>query len=125
MISKIIHHIYIIFTILFTVYSQVIMRWQISKAGQLPDDLAGRFYFICGLFTNLWVLSGILATLFAGVSWMLVMTKFQISYAYPWISLNFLLMFLLGVWLFNETFNLHKLVATLFILVGIILMARS
>lgn len=123
--KHLVNHAYIVGTIIFTVYSQLIMRWQISKVGPLPTEAIGKFYFVCHLFTNIWIISSILATLLAGISWMLAMTKFQISYAYPWISLNFLLMLFFGVWLFNETFTLHKFIATMFIVVGILLMARS
>ena len=39
-------HIYIAGTIVFTVYSQLIMRWQVSLAGALPTDLLGKMHFV-------------------------------------------------------------------------------
>jgi len=118
-------HFYIFSTIFFTVYSQVIIRWQVSNAGDLPEDLSGKIIFIGHLFLNPWIISSIFATLFAGISWMLAMTRFEISYAYPWVSLNFILMLILGVLLFNEIFNVAKLLGTLLIFAGLIVMARN
>lgn len=123
--SRSLDHIYIAGTIAFTVYSQLIMRWQVSLAGALPADLMGKVYFVAHLFLNPWVISSIFATLFAGISWMLAMSRFEISYAYPWIGLNFLLMLFFGVLLFNESFSLAKLFGTLLVVAGIAVLAGS
>lgn len=118
-------HIYIAGTIFFTVYSQLIMRWQVSLAGALPADFTGKVYFVAHLFLNPWIMSSIFATLLAGISWMLAMSRFEISYAYPWISLNFLLMLFFGVVLFDESFNFAKLFGTCLIVAGIAVLAGS
>jgi multidrug transporter EmrE-like cation transporter len=118
-------HIYIISTIVFTVYSQLIMRWQVSLAGALPPDMVGKLYFVAKLFLNPWVFTSIAATLLSGISWMLAMSRFEISYAYPWISLNFLIMLLFGVLLFDESFNFTKLLGTCLVAAGIFVMVRA
>lgn len=123
--SRSVDHIYIAGTIFFTVYSQLIMRWQVSLAGALPVDLLGKLYFIVKLFVNPWVVSSIVATLLAGISWMLAMSRFEISYAYPWISINFLLMLLFGVLLFDESFNITKFLGTCLVAAGIFVMAGA
>ncbi len=122
---RLMDHLYIVGTVLFTVYSQLIMRWQVAQAGALPADFAGKVYFVAHLFLNPWVLSSILATLFAGVSWMLAMSRFEISYAYPWVSLNFVLMLAFGVLLFNESFGAAKMLGTFLVIGGIVLIAKS
>jgi multidrug transporter EmrE-like cation transporter len=118
-------HAYIGATVLFTVYSQLIMRWQVSQAGALPAELSGKLSFIFHLFLNPWILSSILATLFAGISWMLVMSRFEISYAYPWIGLNFVLMLLCGFLFFGESMSEPKIIGTLLVVAGIVVMARG
>ncbi len=123
--SRWVDHIYIASTIVFTVYSQLIMRWQVSLAGVLPADLMGKVYFVVHLFLNPWVISGIFATLLAGISWMLAMSRFEISYAYPWISLNFLLMLFFGVVFFDESFSFAKLFGTFLVVAGIAVLAGN
>lgn len=118
-------HLYIAGTIIFTVFSQLVMRWQVSQAGALPIDLIGKMQFIAQLFTNPWILVSILATLFAGISWMLAMSRFEISYAYPWIGLNFVLMMLFGALLFGEPINFEKFLGTAFVIAGVILIAQG
>ncbi|TBR75835.1 MAG: hypothetical protein EPN64_10850 [Burkholderiaceae bacterium] len=116
---------YIASTILFTVYSQLVMRWQVSLAGPLPADFTGKVRFVTQLFLNPWVLSSIFATLISGISWMLAMTRFEISYAYPWVSLNFVFMLIFGVLLFGESFNSAKMFGTLLVIAGIVVIARN
>lgn len=122
---KLMDHSYIVSTVIFTVYSQLIIRWQVSLAGALPVDFMGKMQFVGQLFLNPWVLSSIFATLLAGISWMLVMTRFEISYAYPWVSLNFVLMLVFGVFLFDESFNSAKALGTLLVIAGVVVIARS
>jgi len=122
---RVVDHLYIVSTLIFTVYSQLIIRWQVSNAGNLPEDFTDKIYFIGQLLINPWILSSILATFFAGVSWMLAMSRFEISYAYPWISINFVLILILGVLLFNESLSGAKLLGTFLIVAGIVLIARN
>lgn len=101
------------------------MRWQVSAAGALPTDTPGKINFVIELLLNPWVLSGIVATFLAGVSWMLAMTKFEISYAYPFVSLNYILVLAAGFLLFNETINVTKLAGSALVILGVIVIARG
>ncbi len=123
--TRIIDHFYILATIVFTVYSQLMMRWQVSAAGDLPADGVGKSRFIIGLLLNPWVISGILATFCAGVSWMLAMTRFEISYAYPFISLNYILVIGASILFFNEAITLPKIAGTLLVIIGVIVISKG
>lgn len=123
--NSLVDHFYIASTILFTVYSQLIMRWQVQLVGSLPDGISGKIFYIAQLLINPWVLSGVVATFLAGISWMLTMTKFDISYAYPFISLNYLIILASGFFLFDEPMSLHKLIGTILVIVGLTVIAKG
>lgn len=123
--SRLQDHLYILATLVFTVYSQVIMRWQVVQAGPLPADFGDRARFVILLLLSPWVLSSVVATFLAGVSWMLTMTRFELSYAYPWIGLNFVLIMGAGFLIFNEALSAGKLAGTLLVVIGIVVIARS
>lgn len=118
-------HTFIALTIFFTVYSQLVMRWQVTRAGQLPTEFVGKAWFVAGLLAKPWVLSALVATFGAGVSWMLAMTKFELSYAYPFIALNYILVVVAAVLFFGEVMTIPKLLGTLLVVVGIAIIARS
>lgn len=123
--GRLIDHTFILSTIFFTVYSQLIMRWQVSAAGPLPEGLAEKLGYVIALLLNPWVISSVAATFMAGVSWMLAMTKFELSYAYPFVSLNYVLVLIAGFMLFNETLSAAKLAGTTLVLLGIVVIARG
>jgi drug/metabolite transporter (DMT)-like permease len=101
------------------------MRWQVIKAGKIPPDFFGKIQFVISLLLSPWVMSGIVATFLAGVSWMLAMTRFEVSYAFPFVSLSFILILFASIYLFNESFTLTKFAGTLIVILGIIIIARG
>jgi multidrug transporter EmrE-like cation transporter len=56
---------------------------------------------------------------------MLAMTRFEISYAYPFVALNYLLVLAFSVAAFNESLSMSKLAGTALIVIGIIFVARG
>jgi drug/metabolite transporter (DMT)-like permease len=108
-----------------TVYSQLIMRWQVESAGPLPTGSYEKLAYILALLMNPWVISSVAATFMAGVSWMLAMTKFEISYAYPFVSLNYILVLAAGFIFFQESITASKLVGSALVIIGIIFIAKG
>ena len=85
-------HIYIFLTVLLTVYGQIVIKWQVNLAGAMPIDLSNKVSFMIRLLLNPWIISGLLGAFLASLSWMAAMTKFPLSYAYPFVSLSFVLL---------------------------------
>lgn len=115
-------YLYILSTITFTVYGQLIIKWVMDKQGGLPESFWDKIMFLLQLFLNPWILSGFLAAFLAALSWMAAMTKFDISYAYPFMSLSFVLVFILSVFLFGEPISTQKVIGFSLIVLGILVM---
>lgn len=111
--------------ILFTVYGQLIVKWQVAKAGAFPAEVIPRLLFLGRLLLNPWVLSGMAAGFGAMLCWLAAMTKFQLSYAYPFMSLAFVLVLILSVWLFGESFNTAKVTGVLLVILGVVIASRG
>lgn len=114
------HLLYVLGTILFTVYGQLIIKHQVGKYGALPDDFFEKVRFLLSLFLNPLIISGFLSALVASLFWMAAMTKLDLSFAYPFMSLSFILVFLLSIWLFGEAFTPGKLIGLVLIILGLI-----
>jgi multidrug transporter EmrE-like cation transporter len=56
---------------------------------------------------------------------MAAMTKFELSFAYPFMALNFVLVLFLSLALLGETFSFVKLLGVLLIVLGTIVIARG
>lgn len=119
-------YLYILGTLFFTVYGQIILKWRIGKLGWQPNTegigaaVVGYLKFLFDPF----IFSGFLSAFVASVFWMLAMTKFEITQAYPFMSLAPALVFLLGVWLLNETFTWGKVIGLVLIMIGVIVTVK-
>ncbi|MEI8185770.1 MAG: EamA family transporter [Chlorobiaceae bacterium] len=118
-------YLYIVGTILFTVYGQIILKWRIGNYGALPDQLIDKIYFFLRLFADGFILSGFIAAFMASIFWMATITKFDISYAYPFMSLSFILVLVLSTFYFHEPITWQKVIGMVFITIGIFITSRS
>jgi len=119
-------YVYIFGTIIFTVYGQLVLKWRISQYGELPD---GRWFekgwFLLKLVLDPFVFSGMVSAFAASLFWMAAMTKFEISYAYPFMSLSFVLVFGLSIFLFQESVTFAKVAGLGLIVLRVIVTSQS
>ncbi|MBM7661686.1 multidrug transporter EmrE-like cation transporter [Bacillus mesophilus] len=118
-------YLYIAGTIFFTVYGQIVLKWRITKYGALPVEISEKILFIAKLFLDPFIISGFLSAFVASIFWILAMTKFQLSYAYPFMSLAFVLVFILSIFIFKEPVSSYKIIGLSFIVLGIIVTSKS
>ena len=115
-------YLYIFATILFTVYGQLILKWRIGKLGfSLPETgLMDKLLSLFRLIFDPFILSGFLSAFIASLFWIGAMTKFEITQAYPFMSLAPVIVFILGVWVLGEPFTIGKVVGLVLIILGTI-----
>jgi multidrug transporter EmrE-like cation transporter len=113
-------YFYIFSTIAFTIYGQLVLKWQMSQAGPLPLVLSDRIWFLARLLLNPWIISAFASAFLASLCWMAAMSRFQISHAYPFTSLSFVIILLLSALLFHEPVTPLKLIGLALIVIGII-----
>lgn len=118
-------YLYIALTILFTVYGQLVLKWQVGQSGALPATTGAKISFLFGLFFNPWIVSGFLAAFLASLCWMAAMTKFDLSHAYPFMGLSFVLVLLGSGIFFGEAITAMKLVGTALIVFGIMVASQG
>jgi len=117
---------YIFLTILFTVYGQVVMKWRMSNLQvQLPPNFTEKIVVLVKLLFDPFIFSGIVLAFLASLTWMAAMTKFELSFAYPFMALNFVLVFLLGIFVLGEGFSLTRMAGVVLIVVGTLVITRS
>lgn len=119
-----IDYLYIAATIAFTVYGQLILKWRVLLYGQMPTDTFGKLKFVFGMLLDPWIASGLASAFFASMAWIAAMTKFDLSQAYPFISLNFVFVFLMSAWLLSEPITLQRTLGLSLIILGTIVVAR-
>jgi drug/metabolite transporter (DMT)-like permease len=96
-----------------------------SDAGPLPQDAVHKLGFLLQQFLNPWIVSGFVSAFVASLAWMAAMTRFELNYAYPFMSLAFVIVMVLGVLFLGEPVNLGKVLGTLTVVSGLIIIARA
>ena len=71
------------------------------------------------------ILLGLFLYFSSAAVWLMVLSKVQVSFAYPFVALGFVLTAILGRLVFNDTFSAAKVIGTLLIMSGVVVMARG
>ena len=105
-------HLFILLTLIFIVYGQLVIKWQMGGVGPLPQDHLDKVTFLMKQLMNPWIFSGFVSAFLASLAWMAAMTRFPLNYAYPFMSLAFVIVMILGVLFLGEVLNLRKVLGS-------------
>ncbi|HUH18915.1 EamA family transporter [Albibacterium sp.] len=117
-------YIYIFCTILFTIYGQIVLKWRLNQLGSLPDGTTDKLKFLGKALLDIYIISGFISAFLASLFWMAAMTKFEITKAYPFMSLSPALVFIIGIYFLGETFTWGKLIGLIFIILGTLITVK-
>lgn len=118
-------YFYIFGTLFFTVYGQIVLKWRLSGLKVvLPEGIWDKIIYLAKLIFDPFVFSGFASAFIASLFWMAAMTKFEITQAYPFMSIAPALVFVIGVLFLGETFTVGKLVGLVLIIFGTILTVK-
>ena len=119
-------YLYIASTILFTVYGQIVLKWRIKVLNwaMIEGNLFEKIKCYLGLLFDPFILSGFVSAFIASICWIMAMTKFELTTAYPFMSLSPAIVFILGVFILNETFTIGKVIGLALIILGIIVTVK-
>jgi uncharacterized membrane protein len=116
----------VIVCVLLVNYGQLIIKHEVNRLGPIPAGSMKEIssYFVKAIF-NLGVLSGLFSALIVVLVWIAAMSKFELSSLYPFLSLNFVLVPLLSIYLFGESVNLHKGIGIGLICLGVFIFSMG
>lgn len=117
-------YIYIFGTLVFTVYGQIILKWRLNQLGELPEPIFDKILFLLKSIFDPYIFSGFFSAFIASLLWMITMTKFEITKAYPFMSLAPALVFMVGVFFLGEHFTIGKVIGLIIIILGIIVTVK-
>jgi len=114
----------ILATITLTAGAQLALKLAVTKLGQDVHLFDSWSVFLGVIFSP----GTIFAMLIYGlsiVSWLWVLSKIDLTVAYPFLGLSFVVAMFFGVWLLDETLPPSRVIGTLLIFAGCALVARS
>ena len=116
----------IIISILFSSSAQLLLKHGMNNI-ILPAEFtsATAISTVATLIKNPFLLAGVGFHFIALILWLYVLKHTEVSYAYPFISLGFVMVAIAGYYLFGESLDTTKLAGIGAIIVGIVLLGRS
>ena len=81
--------------------------------------------FLQAAIANKFVVLGFLCYALSAASWLVILSRVELSYAYPLISIGYILVMILSKHLFNESVTSFRIAGTLLICAGVVLLMRS
>ena len=112
-------YVYVGCAILLMVCCQLVIKLRVVSAGALPVGVPEKVRFLAGLLLDPWIVSALAAALLALVLWMAALTKLDLSHAYPFVSLSFVLVAIASALLFHEPLTGLKIAGVVLICLGV------
>lgn len=78
-----------------------------------------------GGITNLYLLAGISCYGISMIFWLYVLSKLELSKAYPLVSLGYVFTLIIGYLFLNESINFLKIFGVTFIFIGVICITKA
>lgn len=118
-------YFYIVGTLFFTVYGQIVLKWRLASLKViLPEKTFLKVIYLFKLVFDPFIFSGFVAAFVASLFWIGAMTKFEITVAYPFMSLAPAIVFCIGILFLGEAFTIGKLIGLLLVVLGAIITVK-
>jgi drug/metabolite transporter (DMT)-like permease len=118
-------YFYIFLTIILTVYGQIVLKWRLNQLDALPQMFTAKLVFLLKAVFDPYIFSSFFSAFLASLAWMAALKEFDLSKAYPFMSLSFVCVMVLSYWLFKETVSTQKIIGSILIVAGIYLVSKS
>ena len=102
---------------------QLLLKNGMNKVGKISLLEENIFKNIWKMFTNLSVTIGTIIFGFSIVLWLFALSGLDLSYAYPLVSINYVVIALLSKMFFKEKINLMRWVSIFIICFGVVLVS--
>lgn len=116
---------YILISVLAGASGQIMLKKGMSSMGPLTLTLDQLFNILWRVGTNPYVVIGLAVYVGGTVFWLAALSRVDLSYAYPFASLSYVVMLLASWRLFDENISPLRLLGTVVVGLGVFLISRS
>lgn len=123
--------LYLAATIIIGVMSQLILKWRVTALTtgadiDIPQAWSRKIpWLLVNVLFDRFIILSIFLSFLSGISWMATMSKLEISFAYPFTSLGYVLVLLSSHFLFGESMNIKKIMGIGLIMTGLIISSQG
>jgi len=105
--------------------AQIFMRRGMLQIGEVSFDAGAFFRIIPLLLANGFLWISLLCYGFSIILWMMVLSRMEVSFAYAFSSLGYVLVTVMGVIFLRENISILRIAGILVVCIGIVLVAKG
>jgi multidrug transporter EmrE-like cation transporter len=105
--------------------AQLLLKAGMLQIGHFQFSFANIVPISLKVMGNFPIVTGLVAYVFSVVVWLLVLSRVQVSYAYPMLSIGYILNAAAAFYLFGEDLSLVRLAGIFVIIIGVYMISRT
>ncbi len=111
--------------VLLNAAGQVFLKKGMIKLGHFDFSAFSIWEMLLRAATNFYVIGGLCCYGISLILWMMTLSRVNLSFAYPMLSLGFVVTAFAGYWFFGETLTLPRILGIALIMMGVYFVSRS
>lgn len=115
----------IIFGVLLNAVAQILLKKGMTLVGAFSLNLTAFMTAVPLIIKNWYIWGGLFCFAFSLLSWLVVLSRVPVSFAYPFNSLGYLITALAGFYFLGESLDAYKIIGILVICCGIVILSRG
>lgn len=115
----------ILLPIILGVAGQLLLKHGMLLMGRQELEVEGFFPIVWRMISSPYVICGVLIYGVSTFFWLLTLSKVDLSYAYPFLSLSYVLIFLLSWMIFKEHIPPSRIFGMLVVCIGVFFISRG
>ena len=115
----------IVISVLLNAFAQLFIRKGMLLIGSLTLNIQNIVSLCFKVLTNIFLLSGMTCYAISILLWMVVLSRVNVSVAYPLLSIGYIVTAIMAYFLFGETLTLQKVAGIIVICLGVWLLTQT
>ena len=115
----------IFISILFAVIGQLLLKMGMLRIGKFSFDISTLVHQYIRILLNPFVIAGLVGFFVSMLVWLYVLSRMELSFAYPFVALNYVLILFGSHFLLKEAITPMKVIGVVVIVIGVYLVARG
>jgi len=115
----------ILFGVFLNAIAQVALKKGMMQIGEFVFSVENIVPISMAAATNLFVVLGLFCYVVSVLVWMMVLSRVEVSFAYPFLSVGYVLVAFIGYFMFSESITMDRIAGIALICLGVSLVSRS
>ena len=106
-------------------FAQLFIRQGMLKLGQISIGMNELWNMIIQSLSNIYIWAGMMSYAVSILLWMVVLSKVNVSLAYPFLSIGYIVTAIIAYFAFGEPITVQKIAGIAIICVGVVVLTYS